>query len=108
MTDRSLAARLEAWLNPLPTCALMAGIALAQFGSDEITFTAGNDLIPKALTEFVKQGFIAPQIARFENAGADRHVVARACQAIGDRACRMTHHQAHIPQHIKLGIRAEP
>ncbi|MBI93508.1 MAG: hypothetical protein CME05_09905 [Gemmatimonadaceae bacterium] len=31
MTDRSLAARLEAWLNPLPTCALMAGLQLDVF-----------------------------------------------------------------------------
>ena len=79
----------------------VALVSLAQLGGDELGLGAGHKLVEKAPAERVVERPVAPHVARFEHGGADRHVLPRSAQAVGDRTRGVTHLEAEVPQHVE-------
>ena len=74
-------------LGKLGLCIFGAGIA------HHFAVEAGDQLVAKR--------FFAPDEARFQNGGADRHVGARQPQAFLDVAGGVADLQPHVPQHVE-------
>jgi hypothetical protein len=80
---------------------LVARIALLQFLGDEELGLAGHHLLAEAGLDLVVQGLVAPQIARFEDRGADRMIARRLADHLVDRPAREADLQAEIPKQIE-------
>ena len=81
--------------------ALVAGIALRQLGLDERGAARADHLVLEALLELLEQAGVAPQKARLEQIGADRQVGAGGAHAVGDRARRLAHFEAEVPEAVE-------
>ena len=62
----------------------VALVAFAELGGHELGLGPRHQLREKAPTECVVESLVAPHVARFEHRGADRHVIPRPPEAIGD------------------------
>ena len=78
----------------------MAGIALGEFRLDKIGAGAARFCCERA-SEVVVQAAVAPHEARLQDRRADRDVGAAKAQAFIDRACRVSHLEAEVPQKIQ-------
>ncbi len=83
----------------------MALVALGELGGDEFGGGAGDDLLAEAAHGRVEQRLVAPQPARLEEGGADRHVLLRERDQLGDRADRMADLELQVPQQVKHRLR---
>ncbi len=89
----------------------VALVALGELGLDELRRGAAHDLAVEALLQLGEQRLVAPQIARLEQAGADRQIGFGLAQAFLDRARRLADLEPEIPQQIEqqlddlLGVR---
>ena len=63
--------------------ALMARLALGQLGLDKVAAIAGGDFLPELGAQFVVEAAVAPQIARFQDGGADGDVQLGQPHALG-------------------------
>ena len=81
--------------------ALVPRIAFGQFLADEIAFVAANDLGRIAPRAFIVELLIAPYVTPFEQGCADRQIGLRQPHGFVERAGRMAHLEAEIPQQIQ-------
>ena len=80
---------------------LVARIALGQFLGDEGAFVAAHDFGRKAARALVVKLLVAPDIAPFEQRGADGQVVLRQAHRLVERARRMADLQPEIPHQVE-------
>jgi hypothetical protein len=59
---------------------------------------AFHHLLAEARVHLVEQGFVAPQVACFEDRGADGVVARRFGDRLGDRAAGVADLEAKIPE----------
>ena len=81
--------------------ALVARVALGKLGLDELRGRPGDDVPVEALHQFVEQGPVAGQEARFEDGRRNGDVGLRQPDAIVDPARGVTDLQPHVPQHVE-------
>ena len=76
-------------------------VPLGQLLDHELPFGPSRHLAPEPARGLVVQGLVAPDVAGFEEAGADRQILARQAHRILDRTAGMPHFQAEIPHQIE-------
>ena len=76
-------------------------VALAQLRLDEVRPGRSGDLLQEAAAQLAEQGLLAPDKARLQKAGADRHVGLGLADAVVERARGMADLQAEIPQRVE-------
>src|SRR5262249_41744860 len=81
--------------------ALVAYVSLGELSLHELRRTALDDLCIKTPPELVEERLLAPQIARFEQRGADRQIGFGLAQAFRDRPRRVPDLEAEVPQEIE-------
>ena len=79
----------------------MTLVALGELGLDEVAAIAGQELLGETLDQLVEQLAIAPDVARFEQCGADGLVAFAIAQALVDGARGMADLQAEVPQQVE-------
>jgi hypothetical protein len=80
---------------------LVPGVAFGQLLGHELRLGARDDLVPEPLRGQLVQGLVAPQVAPFEQRGADRQVALGHAHGLVDRAARMADLEAEVPQVIE-------
>ena len=80
---------------------LVARIALFQLVADEFALRPVDHFAPEAAATFFVEIAVAPDIAPFEQRGADGEIVLRHAHHIVGRAARMTDLEAEVPQEIE-------
>src|SRR5690606_35850893 len=81
--------------------ALVARIALGELLGNELGFRSAHDIVPETLAGLLVEVLVAPQVPPFEDRGADRQVALRHPHHFVERAARMTHFQAKVPQEVE-------
>ena len=79
---------------------LVTGVALGQFGLDEVGLGIGEQFLPEPGFQLDRQCFVAGQEALLQQRGADRVILSAKTQAIVDGAAGMADLQLQIPQNI--------
>ncbi len=80
---------------------VMPLVTFRELGLDEVMAVADVEFLRKATGQFVEQLAVAPEIARFQQRGADRLVALGIAQALLDGAGGMPDLQAEIPQQVE-------
>ena len=81
--------------------ALVPLVALLELLRHEVARGAGNDILPEAHRGLAIDVLIAPDIAPFEQCGADGQVAARLADHLVDRAAGMPDLEAEVPHHVE-------
>ncbi len=81
--------------------ALVPLVALLELLGDELRFAARHDFAPEAPAGLVVERLVAPQVAAFEDRGADRQVLPGHPHHVVERAARMADLEAQVPQVIE-------
>src|SRR5262249_36856082 len=76
-------------------------VALGTLRLDELGGAVATDLALEPPLQLVEELRVAPDIARFEQRGADGEVGTRMTQALFERARRVADLEPQIPQHVK-------
>ena len=84
--------------------AFVAGVTFGQLFGHELAFRSGHHLAPESLLGHVVHVLVAPQIAAFEDGGADGEIAFGLPHHFIERAAGMAHGQAQIPQEIQHGL----
>ena len=80
---------------------LVALVALGELGGDELARRTAHDLGAEPLASVDRQRLVAPEIARFKQRGADRHVRPGKRDRLVRGADRLADLQLEIPQQIE-------
>src|SRR6185437_2946037 len=100
---QSAFAFLDVGLDEVPALAL-AAMTLAAFGKlglDKVLAAARRNLTPEFSPQFFVELFIGPQIAGFEDGGADGAVLFGQPHAFAQGARGMAYLQPKIPEHVE-------
>ena len=81
--------------------ALVPLIAFGELGLDEIATVAGQEFLREQPVELVEQVFVAPDIARLQQGGADGLIPLGISNALVDGTRGMADLQAEIPQQVE-------
>ena len=78
----------------------MAFVAFGEFLRGKGLGGAGDNFLAEALGGFLVQRLVAPDVTRFEQRGADRHIGLGHAHHVVERSRRMADLQPHVPQHV--------
>src|SRR5207237_9283183 len=79
----------------------VALVALGELRLDILRRCAAHDLGLEARLQLLIERLLAPDVARFEERGADRQIGLGVAAALGDRTRRLADLKAEIPQQIE-------
>ncbi len=80
---------------------LVAHVPLGELVGDELARAVGLDLALEAVGRGVIDLLVAPDVARLEQGGADRHVALRLADHLVERAAAVPDLHAEVPQRIE-------
>ncbi len=81
--------------------ALVPRVALGELLGHELCLGAGDDIVPEAPAGLVVELLVAPQVAAFEDRGADRQVALGHAHHLVERAARMADLETKVPQVVE-------